>query len=600
MSGTNQFVEFGTQSPARTALRAEAGADVAICGGGPVGLALAYLLGREGLRVLLFEKRPSTTTLPKGQYVHASTGELYRQWGVWDLLEGKGWSIPRSNGQGFYVRIADGPVAEVRSSFGSDAEYEKKWAKLSPVFPRKVPASDYEAALRRKASAWKTVSLYFGVEVVDVEGLPAGVRLAVKNVESGEVHEVRARYLVACDGARSFVRNRLGRGEDHGPTFANQVLTEFRAQLDDTLGRDGFFHSFVLDPRYAGWFGSKHPDTGLWRYSFRHDEEELPDRAVLIERMRGALGMPDLPIEIVQVYRFDYTTGLLRHWREGNVFFAGDAAHWHSPWGGFGANTGVQDVNNLAWKLALVVRGVAPDALLDTYEIERKGKALLTVKAATYNSLNFQAIATAIAVGEPGMGLNGKLSSQAVEFLRECVAPHGDNSVLHTGFQLGTVYDSAAVIRDGDSPPAVTLSHYEESSVPGVRAPHVWLRDAAGHRLSTIDLWGPAFSLVVQRDIDTWSSAAAAVESELGVRVRLIAIGPDGSYRAEEPKFSRLYPVANGGAVLVRPDGFVARRLPAQPAGGAESMLRDTFQRILTFDKADARPGRTADLISMG
>ncbi|MDH2239055.1 FAD-dependent monooxygenase [Pigmentiphaga sp. GD03639] len=572
--------------------------DVAICGGGPVGLALAYLLGREGLRVALFEKRPSTTVLPKGQYVHASTAELYRQWGVWELLEGKGWSIPRSNGQGFYVRIAQGPVADVRSSLGTDAEYEHKWAQLAPVYPRKVPASDYEAALRHQAAAWQSVALHFGTQVVDVEDLGRGVRLSVKELESGLLREVGARYLVACDGARSFVRNRIGRGEDHGPTFGNQVLAEFRADLDDTLGRDGYFHSFVLDPRYAGWFGSKHPDTGLWRYSFRHDEDPLPDTEALLERIRGALGMPELPVEIVRVYRFDYTTGLLRKWREGNVLFAGDAAHWHSPWGGFGANTGVQDANNLAWKLGLVLRGAAPDTLLDTYEVERKGKALLTVKAATYNSLNFQAIAAAIAVGEPGVSLHGTFSPQAVAFLRECVAPHGDNSVLHTGFQLGTVYDSAAVIRDGDQPPRATLEHYEESTVPGVRAPHVWLYDSAGRRLSTVDLWGTAFSLVVQRDVQAWTQAARAVGRELGVALRVVHIGPEGHYRADEPKFGRLYPVADGGAVLVRPDGFVARRLPAQAGGAAGPALRDTLRRLLTLEPdtraAASLPGQEA------
>ena len=122
-------------------------AEIIICGGGPAGLSMAYLLGRAGIRVELFEKRASTTTLPKGQYMHANTSELYRRWGVWQRLNDAGWRINQSNGQGFYINIAKGPVGEVRANWGTDADYEKKWAELSPVFPRKIPASDYEAAL---------------------------------------------------------------------------------------------------------------------------------------------------------------------------------------------------------------------------------------------------------------------------------------------------------------------------------------------------------------------------------------------------------------------------------------------------------------------
>ncbi|QNP50321.1 FAD-dependent monooxygenase [Diaphorobacter aerolatus] len=128
--------------------------DVVVCGGGPVGLVTAFLLGREGLNVALFEKRPGTTTLPKGQYLHASTAEFFRQWGVWDLLRDAGWETEAANGQGFYVNVANGPVAAIRAIDGTHEEYEAKWAQYSPVYPRKVPASDYEAAICRRAESY--------------------------------------------------------------------------------------------------------------------------------------------------------------------------------------------------------------------------------------------------------------------------------------------------------------------------------------------------------------------------------------------------------------------------------------------------------------
>lgn len=556
--------------------------DVAICGGGPVGLALSYLLGRAGLKVELFEKRPGTTTLPKGQYVHAQTAELYRQWGIWDDLASKGWPINKSNGQGYYISIAKGPVASVYANRGSESDYQAKWSPLTPVYPRKIPASDYEAAICREAVNNPSVAINFATSVVDVARTDSTVKLGVRDEKTGEQRTINARYLVACDGAHSFVRNRLGNGEDNGPAFINQVLVEFEADLEHTLGKDGFFHSFVLDPRYAGWFGSKHPDTGLWRYSFRHDEDDLPHPDLMLARIRGALGEPDLPIKIVHTHRFDYTTGLLRRWREGNVFFAGDAAHWHSPWGGYGANSGIQDANNLAWKLILVARGLADESLLDTFETERKAKALQTVKSATYNSLHFQAIVQAALVGEPGVFTRGELTESCKEFLRERMKPHGENAVLHTGYQLGTAYTSDAVIPDGELPPETALGSYVESTVPGTRAPHVWLKTRNAAELSLIDLFGDSFVLVVSDAPDAWRHAVDRIDMARGKLVEVADLSGTGEYSVEDPKFSRLYRgPGNFSAVLVRPDGYVACRFEVTSADEAHIELTNAMNQLL-------------------
>lgn len=570
------------------AQRAPAEVEVVVCGGGPVGLALTYLLGRAGVRVAMFERRASTTTLPKGQYVHASTAEFFKQWGVWDLLHDAGWSTEASNGQGFYVNVANGPVAQIRAVHGSHDDYVRKWEPLSPVYPRKVPASDYEAAIRRQAAQWPNAALHFNTRVDDVEQLTTGVRVSVHDVESQLRRDIQGKYLIACDGSHSFVRSRLGRGQDHGPTFGNQILVEFRAALEDTLGRDGFFHSFVLHPHYAGWFGSQHPETGLWRYSFRHDEEDMPPADVVLERLRGALGMPDLPVEIVRFHRFDYSTGLLRRWREGNVFFMGDAAHWHSPWGGYGMNSGIQDANNLAWKLDLVLRGAASDALLDTYEVERKSKALLTVKSATYNSLHYQAIAEAVRIGEGDSFRRGAISPEGVTFLRQRVAPHGDNSVLHTGYQLGTVYDSRAIVRSDGPLPTPQLSDYEECTIPGVRAPHAWLMDANGRRVSTIELWGERFTIVGYRLPAFWKTACEHAGRNFGMKIDLLNVGEPGAYRVHDGKFEKFYAACGGEATLVRPDGFVAAKLQCATAGDALDELIFVLRSVLGFDDENA------------
>ena len=298
--------------------------------------------------------------------------------------------------------------------------------------------------------------------------------------------------------------------------------------------------------------------------------------------------MPDLPIEIVRFYRFDYTTGLLRRWREGNVFFAGDAAHWHSPWGGFGMNSGVQDANNLAWKVALAVRGVASDALLDTYEVERRSKALVTVKSATYNSLHYQAIAEAVRVGEGDLMRQGRISPEAVTFLSQRVVPHGDNSILHTGYQFGTVYDSRAVRRTRTALPTPELRDYVETTIPGVRAPHAWLVDANGRRVSTVELWGERFTVAGHQLPAYWQAACKEAAGALGLEIDLLNVGAPGGYRASDAKFASLYAATEGMATLVRPDGFIAARFASAGIAQAQEELVSTMRSILGFEDENA------------
>jgi hypothetical protein len=258
------------------------------------------------------------------------------------------------------------------------------------------------------------------------------------------------------------------------------------------------------------------------------------------------------------------------------VLLAGDAAHRFPPTGGFGLNTGVQDVHNLAWKLAHVLAGRAPERLLDTYDEERRPVAQANTDWSVRNFLeggtatgpgNFMAT---MQIEAGGPDVPRVLAQLRADIDRE--RDHFDA----LGQDLGFVYERGALVPDGSALPAVAdpAAEYAPNARPGSRATHAWLR-RGGETISSLDLLGSTFVLLVPDAATEW---AAAVESPaLPVAVRLHRIGttadlrdPDGSWRA-------LYGVGEHGAVLVRPDGHVACRFPdavADPASALAGALR--------------------------
>jgi hypothetical protein len=226
---------------------------------------------------------------------------------------------------------------------------------------------------------------------------------------------------------------------------------------------------------------------------------------------------------------------------QGRVLLCGDAAHQFPPTGGLGVNTGLQGMHNAMWKLAFYVHGQAAWALVETYDAERRQVAQRITAQSLQNSMNVLGIFAAAAAG----GENAFGTDEAFVAARR----YGN----HLGVEFGAAYDSSAVVADGTSPPAVedSYSDYVQCATPGCRAPHVWL-GRPGARLSTLDLFGPAF---------THSYAVGGTGLQVGGR------------------FAPGYGLEEGGAVLVRPDGHVAWRSARGPASGAA--LGAALTRIL-------------------
>jgi hypothetical protein len=226
------------------------------------------------------------------------------------------------------------------------------------------------------------------------------------------------------------------------------------------------------------------------------------------------------------------------------------------PTGGFGGNTGVQDVHNLAWKLALVLRGDAGEELLSTYDAERRPVGELTAE---------QAYTRYVLRLAPELG---------TEDLQPIVPEYS--------VELGYRYRFGAVLLDADDDGAPFENPYEPSGRPGTRTPHLVL-DRAGDPLSSLDLVDRAFVLLAGPDGDAWCRAASEAAARLGVQIDVYRVGGDVS--DSSGRFSEAYGTGDAGAVLVRPDGFIGWRAAAGADGG-EDVLPRALSRLLCREGA--------------
>ena len=525
---------------------------VLIVGGGPVGLTASILLSHHGIRSLLVERHPGTAVHPKARGINVRTMEMYRQLGVEQAIRDAG--LPPDRAQFIvWTRTLAGEELERRMPGRQRPENQA----LSPL-RNCLCAQDYlEPVLRAHAETSPLASLRFNAEMTAFSQGADGVDVTLADRAGGETR-VRAHYVIAADGAQSRIRRALGVTMLGKEDVYESVNVLFNADLRPwTHARPSALY-FVENERLKGTFLTI---NGADRWGFLVNSlsayglkasDFTPERTR--ELIRFAAGVPDLDVTILGIAPWTASAIVADAYGHGRIFLAGDAAHEMPPTGGFGLNTGVQDVQNLVWKLAGVLQGWAAPALLETYDAERRpiGRAITE-----------QSLANSISMGRLG-------AAQAQGFARP-------EFLNETGMIFGATYDSPAIVPDG-TPPAIVddpVTRYTPSGRPGGRAPHVWL-ERDGARVSTIDLVGKRFTLLASGD--AWHAATA----ELAARVPLDAftIGNGATFADPDGAWHAAYDVAQGGAVLVRPDGYVGWRARG-PVADPERALRGALSTIL-------------------
>jgi 2-polyprenyl-6-methoxyphenol hydroxylase-like FAD-dependent oxidoreductase len=528
---------------------------VLISGGGPVGLAASLFLSQHGVRSLLVERHPGTALTPKARGINARTMEVFRQSGIDAAVRAAGLA---EGGTGLIVWTETLAGREIERRVPGRA-IAKNMA-VTPVKNCLCAQDDLEPVIRRHAEAAGLGELRFNTEMTSFRQTGDGVTGILTDRTNGGEMPFTANYLIAAEGAQSRVRRALGVKMIGEESVYDSVNILFNAELTQWVKDRPAALYFVEQENLRATFLTIN-GTDRWgflihsrtKYGWKPEDFTADFCADLI---RKGIGIPDIPVKVLGVSPWEASAIVADRYRVGNVFLSGDAAHEMPPTGGFGLNTGVQDVHNLAWKLAAVLRGNADATLLDSYHDERQPLGEITTR---------NALANAMSMGRTERQ-SGVLPRR--EFLAE------------QGLIFGATYDSTAIVPDGTPPAAIDdpVTEYLPSARPGSRAPHVWLK-RGNEQISTVDLIGPHFTLLAGATGEAWRRAAQSAAPSWPPLIAYV-IGTEGDVSDPDGQWQSTYGIDADGAVLIRPDGYVAWR-SRSCVSHPDTVLRAVFDRLL-------------------
>ncbi|MFI9581837.1 FAD-dependent monooxygenase [Streptomyces sp. NPDC052236] len=581
---------------------------VLIVGGGGCGLSASNFLSDHGVGHLLVERHADTSKVPKAHYLNQRTMEIFRQHGLDGAVAEQAAPLEKFGKVLWKTSLTgDGPldarVIHEMDAFGGGALRET-YAAAGPILPTKLPQLRLEPILRRHAEQRNPGRILFGHELAAFSDDGDRVIAEVRDTETGEITTVAARYLVAADGGRT-IGAALGVEMQGVPGMVDVTTAYFSADLS-AWWHDGTIMTWFVNP-YRPDLSSTLLEMGPtwgkaceeWGLHFVAGDADRSDEQAVVSRIREVLGLPGLDLTLHKVTQWTVEGVLAERYRAGRVLLVGDAAHRQPPTTGLGLNGGIQDVHNLAWKLAAVLTGRAHDSLLDTYEAERRplGKNNVDWGLSTWfhhrvmteaaiglgQHIPPQRRASAFSAYFDPSPVGAAVRARAAEIFRT----HRAECQAHD-LEIGFAYEEGAVIPDGSEPPtrAPMGNVYHPTTRPGHLLPHAWI-ERDGHRLSTHDLTGAAtgFALLTGPAGTPWCEAAAEVAEKFSIPITAARIGNGAECADVDGSWAAVREISDEGAVLVRPDNHVAWRSMSgseDPAGA----LRNAISLVLDQDAA--------------
>jgi putative polyketide hydroxylase len=530
---------------------------VLIVGAGGAGLSVSLLLQQQGIASLLVERRADVSWYPRARNLNFRTLEVFRGLG----LEAQVIAAGSHGSRMFRKATLAAPEQEEFPAVEQAVHIVDHPEVLTPEpLIWYCPQSRLEPLLLAEARQ-RGGDVRYNTELVSFTQDAQGVTATIADRATGTWSVVRADYLAACDGAHSHVRDTLGRNaEGLGVLDEHYSFVYFRADWGELI-RGYEADAILIDrPGVRGIFLVTDADRGMFLIQAAPStgasaQEYTAERCR--ELILDGIGKPELAVEILDIVHWQPAQLVAEQFQQGRVLLVGDAAHTMPPKLGLGVNTAIQSAQNLAWKLAAVLRGTAAPRLLATYQTERHPVGRLAAEQSL--------------VGPAASVLNQGSDDHLLGTERR---------VSLFSLIAGYRYRSQAVLNEDagpSSPMEIDLLDKPEelSGLPGTRVPHLWVQ-RHGRRISTLDLLDGRFVLLVGPAGTPWQQAAPEVAGSLEIDLVASRLGADGDLLDPEDGWQTTMGMPAEGAVLVRPDGFVAWRtntLPTSPARRLEQAI---------------------------
>lgn len=544
---------------------------VLIIGGSLVGLSVSMFLAMHGIKSLIIEKHRGTAIHPRAGYFQLRTIEMLRQAGIEEKVIKAAHALYDPNGGLNAVETLAG-----REIANYIPDINQGIQDLTPVRRLFMPQQVLEPIIKERAEELGSAFLYSHI-VSHFSQDEQGVYLEAEHIDDQSKKSFRGKYLVACDGCRSPVRNQLGINMEGYPVMSQSITVYFRADCSKALRGRNLGVIYVNNENVRGFFRLEKTGLGGFLVIFTVGDINDPDarnaagnvtNEKAAQYVRDAVGDQSLDVQVEDIHKWEAVCHAAERFQEEKIFLAGDSAHVTTPTGGYGGNTGVQDAHNLAWKLAMVLKGSAGEKLLQSYNDERQPAALQMIQ---------QGYQRYVTRSDPDLGMEGvkkQIPDVHVEFNR---------------------YRSDAVVFENDyeDDGKQDIDPRKSFALPGTRAPHVelFINNKPG---STIDLYGQNFVLLTSSYGEDWEKVVNKLETELDIEIDFKVISPPGS-KAEYVElpihrekisspfslpFSEAYGISPTGAVLVRPDGYVAWKEKSLDSKSGV-LMKEALNRIL-------------------